>query len=178
MSRRSHRATEVAREGTDIGALANREGHGPNKRFTLGADTDELRLMDGDRPSFELDLLPSPRTRVRAHAIDGDGRKCRRHLHLIAEHPLEDAVGEVFIPKLRRDGGFAGDIAFCIIGRSLRPEGYLGKVALGVEREHAQKARRLPHTDYKHARCHRVERARVTHPTLAHAAPYARDDVM
>ena len=77
-------AAQVASERSDIGALTHRKRHGPNARIALAAHGNQVGGVHLDRTRGQRHGIALARSLIGAHAVDRNGRKRRRHLHLRA----------------------------------------------------------------------------------------------
>ena len=134
--------------------------------------------MNGYRSRCEFYVLAGTGTLVRTHAVNGNGGICGRGLHLVPQEASKRIPGERLLEQACVDRHLARRLAFRIVGHGLASETDLRHIALNVEGEHAEQARRLPDAHDHDACCKRIEGSRMPHAPLPHRTPYARHDVV
>ena len=125
--------TQIASERANVGALAYRKRHGPDARIALAAHGDQIGGIDLDGPRGQLNRIALASTLIGANAIDRDGRKRWRHLHLRAKHSGELLTGVSEIAQLGGNGHRADGLALRVIGIGLDAKRNVGDITFGIE---------------------------------------------
>ena len=125
--------TKIASERTNVGALAYRKRHGPDARIALAAHGDQVGGIDLDGARGQLNRIALASTLIGANAIDRDGRKSRRHLHLRAKHSGQLLTGVSEIVQLGGNGHRADGLALRVIGAGLDAKRNVGDITFGIE---------------------------------------------
>ena len=171
-------APEVAGEAPDVGALRNVEIAGPARLAIRHGDLHELSGEDLHPARGKLHDLARPRTRVRAPAVDRDGRERGRDLVLLPDERLEKAPGIACVGHARGRGDDLRDGALGVVGVRLAPEGDGRAIRLALRREVAHEAGALSDAHDHDARGCGVERAGMADAPLAQRPADVVDDVM